>query len=317
MIEKPQFQYGSITLEQHSITTTDGHPISLYRIQRDNYTNCNPVLLLHGAYSNRHFWISPKGKGFATYLARNNFDVWMLETRGHGESIDEASYQSITADEVITYDLRQASDYIYERNDLKQLLVGHSYGGLYLSLALGKRFIPENRVAALTIIGTQIKDGQAYLRISPIASLVKQVTNLMGRFPARRLKLGGEDEAPQISNQFITWKNKQTCFSLAGEDYIEPLMTLNTPVFAISGANDTIDPASGCEHFWKKFGSNEKKFCLLGKSNDNLKDYGHVDMIIGKEAEQEVWPLILNWLNNKADLWLVPNEHKASIASSS
>ena len=45
-----------------------------------------PVILLHGSFSNRRFWYSPKGVGLGAYLARAGFDVWIPEMRGHGLS---------------------------------------------------------------------------------------------------------------------------------------------------------------------------------------------------------------------------------------
>ncbi|EPN67992.1 esterase/lipase/thioesterase family protein, partial [Pseudomonas syringae pv. actinidiae ICMP 19079] len=45
-----------------------------------------PVILLHGSFSNRRFWYSPKGIGLGPYLARAGYDVWIPEMRGHGLS---------------------------------------------------------------------------------------------------------------------------------------------------------------------------------------------------------------------------------------
>ena len=45
-----------------------------------------PVILLHGSFSNRRFWYSPKGVGLGAFLARAGFDVWIPEMRGHGLS---------------------------------------------------------------------------------------------------------------------------------------------------------------------------------------------------------------------------------------
>ena len=36
-----------------------------------------PVVLLHGSFSNRRFWYSPKAIGLGPHLARCGFDVWI------------------------------------------------------------------------------------------------------------------------------------------------------------------------------------------------------------------------------------------------
>ena len=52
-----------------------------------------PVILLHGSFSNRRFWYSPKGIGLGAYLARQGFDVWVPEMRGHGLSKRNQDYE--------------------------------------------------------------------------------------------------------------------------------------------------------------------------------------------------------------------------------
>ena len=37
---------------------------------------------------------------------------------------------------------------------------------------------------------------------------------------------------------------------------------------------------------------------MLSKEEGLSKDYGHVDMIVSKEAAEEVWPSIAEWFNN-------------------
>ena len=45
------------------------------------------------------------------------------------------------------------------------------------------------------------------------------------------------------------------------------------------------------------FGSEEKEWVLLGVEQGFAKDYGHVEMIVSKEASVEVWPRIADWLD--------------------
>ena len=49
-------------------------------------TRGEPVILVHGSFTNRGFWLSQKGKGLASALLEKGFDPWMLELRGHGDS---------------------------------------------------------------------------------------------------------------------------------------------------------------------------------------------------------------------------------------
>lgn len=64
-----------------------------------------PVILLHGSFSNRRFWYSPKGIGLGAYLARAGFDVWIPEMRGHGLSARNEAYRHNRVADYARYDL--------------------------------------------------------------------------------------------------------------------------------------------------------------------------------------------------------------------
>ena len=291
----PIISFGDVKVAQHQVTTQDNHPLAIYRLISDEQPAGRPVIFVHGAYSNKHFWLSPKGKGIARFFAEHHLDVWLMETRGHGNSVQNSRYKTISADDAIRFDFTAVSDYISTLNPNKQLWIGHSYGGLFLSFALGCGFLPQAPVAAFCIIGTQVKMGQEYLGFKPLAGTLKLATRLLGKFPARLAGLGGEDEPPAISNQFIDWKAAGTCRSGEGMDYINSLKNISIPCLALAGGNDTIDPPEGCKDFWENIGSPEKTFWLLSGSQGWSADYGHVDMIIGEPAAREVWPQLLEW----------------------
>ena len=61
--------------------------------------------------------------------------------------------------------------------------------------------------------------------------------------------------------------------------------------------SDTNAPASGCESLLDRLGSAERSFVLLGTPAGFRRDYGHVDMVIGRDAADEVWPRIAGWLD--------------------
>src|SRR5262245_11662958 len=64
-----------------------------------------PVILVHGSFSNRRFWYSPKGLGLAPHLARAGFDAWIVEMRGHGLSPRNQQYRRNRVADYARYDL--------------------------------------------------------------------------------------------------------------------------------------------------------------------------------------------------------------------
>ncbi len=61
--------------------------------EEDRASKGVPVVLLHGSFSNRGFWFSGGGKGFAKSLLEAGFDPWMVEARGHGDSPVNDNYR--------------------------------------------------------------------------------------------------------------------------------------------------------------------------------------------------------------------------------
>lgn len=75
-----------------------------------------PVILLHGSFSNRRFWYSPKGVGLGAYLARQGFDVWIPEMRGHGLSKRNQDYTRNRVADYARYDLPAIGAFVREQS---------------------------------------------------------------------------------------------------------------------------------------------------------------------------------------------------------
>jgi fermentation-respiration switch protein FrsA (DUF1100 family) len=71
--------------------------------------------------------------------------------------------------------------------------------------------------------------------------------------------------------------------------------TSQIPLLGISGAADTTDPAKYCQKFYRAYGGPTEEL-LLGKENGFSKDYAHIEMVVSKDAANEVWPKVANWL---------------------
>jgi len=69
-----------ISATDHRAVTADGVTVALARYLGTAKHNV-PVLMTHGLFSNRQV-CAP----LAQYLAREGFDCWVLELRGHGAS---------------------------------------------------------------------------------------------------------------------------------------------------------------------------------------------------------------------------------------
>ena len=43
----------------------------------------SPLVLVHGSFTNRSFWLSAKGIGLARHLLEEGFDIWLYNMRGN------------------------------------------------------------------------------------------------------------------------------------------------------------------------------------------------------------------------------------------
>lgn len=301
-ISEPEHQLlGGVKVELRNIYTADDSRLSLSRIKpRNREPLSTPVILIHGSYSTRSFWVSDKGIGLGVFLADQGFDVWIPELRGHGLSPKGDSFSEITAEDQIRYDLPAIQDAVYSLTGTPAFWIGHSFGGLFILAALSVSWLDQNRMGSIVTFGSQISLGDRYLKIPPVAWTLSALLRAMGNFPAPRFGLGPEVESAGTMIETIRWKKfRGTWTNSEGTSYWDGLEKITIPVMTYAAANDKNDPPAGCRKIHKMLGSMDKMFMVLGKDNGFLKDYDHVGMVVSKQAQEEVWPDLAGWLKDR------------------
>ena len=82
-----------------------------------------------------------------------------------------------------------------------------------------------------------------------------------------------------------------------GTSYYGKLPFSKIPLLVLIGSNDRMAPQAAVEAACKKMeDSGERRRLMLGKACGCKEDYGHVDLVIGKNVESEVFPHIARWL---------------------
>ncbi len=294
---------GGVEVEVTWVPCGNGAEIAMTRVpaqpgKSGGRPHGTPVILVHGNFSNRGFWISPKGLGVAPFLASRGYDVWIVELRGHGLSLRGRSYPEITAEDHIQHDLPAAVNHVWERTGRRMFLTGHSAGGIFVASLLGAGCVPKGRFLGAALFGAQIDMGDGYLRVPPVAWLASALLRLMGRLPAPRLGLGPEPEPAGEMLEFVRWKKRGGRWEDSkGLSYREGLGNVQLPVLAVAADQDRNDPPEGCRKLLEAFGGSDKRFVLLSRENGFETNYDHIGMIVSREAAVEVWPLLADWLN--------------------
>ncbi|CAD5108794.1 alpha/beta fold hydrolase [Zestomonas carbonaria] len=259
-----------------------------------------PVILLHGSFSNRRFWYSPRGLGLGPFLARAGFDVWIAEMRGHGLSPRNQAYRHNRVADYARYDLPAIAAFVREQSGQVPHWVGHSLGGIILAAALGGHYLGESEVASAALFGSQISRIYWPLKVPPVEWGGRL---LLKRFPVlsgARLKRGPEDEPIGLALETLRWHGLFGRFGERGNDWWAGLAEVRVPVLAVAARGDHQDPAWACRKLLEQFGSPQREFLCLGKRHGHSDDYGHIEMLVSKPAQGEVWPLVEHWLRHLA-----------------
>lgn len=254
-----------------------------------------PVVLLHGSFSNRRFWLSPRGIGLAAFLARAGLDVWLAEMRGHGLSPRNRTYRHNCVADYVRYDLPAIAAFIHEQNPQPAHWLGHSLGGVILAAALGGHYLKADGLRSAALFGSQISRVYWPLKVPPVEWGGRL---LLGRFDylsGRRFKRGPEDEPIGLVLEALRWHGLFGRFGDSQRDWWAGLADVQLPVLAVAGESDHQGPPWACRKLLEQF-AGRQHFLTLGPAAGYRHSYGHVDMLVSQAAREEVWPLVLHWL---------------------
>jgi lysosomal acid lipase/cholesteryl ester hydrolase len=141
-------------------------------------------------------------------------------------------------------------------------------------LILFKRFLPQDFILAY-MNPNQVDD----------ATIRKGVNEVVERMSFREL------------NQFADWVlNDRWTDEDQVIDYARGVPNIRVPTLMIGGAEDRMTPAHHLKWGFKAMDTEDKKFVLAGEDTGFEDDYAHVDIVLGKNARDEIFPIIYDWI---------------------
>lgn len=276
-------------VRKEEVLAADGTRLALYRV---GPADGPPVVLMPGTFSNHTFWLGTKGHGMAWALADAGFEAVILDPRGHGGS-ERPSGRDWTFEHWGRVDVPAAVEAATDGE--RALLVGHSAGGASMLIALAGEPAVRERVAGLVALATPVPWLQRWRKLGAWA--VRAGSRVLGRFPARILGLGPEDELPGVMAQWMTWNLRGEWVGDDGIDYVARLAEVRVPVLAVSGAGDTVfAPPAACRGLMEMVGTDDAVYVLAGRDTGFSEDFDHPGIVVSKAAHEEVWPLVVDWL---------------------
>ncbi len=317
--------------------TRDGWDLALHHYAGGR-AELPAVILCPGYACNRNFLDFDERYSLARFLARRGLDVWVLELRGHGYSEPAGGHGSRgwTFDDLVQFDVPTAVTHVRTRRGGRKLVwVGHSMGGMVMYAALGQNPTVQESIAGLVTLASPIAFpavassvmrglGELFLKL-PLPEVLPQHGALVAIWSAigwtpRATEIGmnpanvdhrifGQALRRSICNVPRTMLRQLAQWSLTGEfrscnreiDYRANLSRIMTPLFIIAGAVDRLASPEMVRYAYDHVGSNRKQYREFGAGGGDSADYGHIDLIFGRHAPDEVFPLIGAWIEDEAD----------------
>ncbi|AWN15989.1 alpha/beta hydrolase [Salinisphaera sp. LB1] len=276
-----------LALAVEDIDGDDGGMFRILRVDAAAERHGAPVVLVHGMFTDRRFWLSAREVGLAAYLARTGHPVTMVQRRGLSDSPHCTRRCGLV--EHLTHDLPVVARRIARTHDRPAFWVGHSFGGVLAARAIATR-LPAETVGGLVLLASQYHIGKRMLD-RPGNLATKTIARILGHLPARAAGLGPVDEPAAAVFDACDWVERRH-----GAGFDAELARIHAPVLAMSGAADRVDPSAGCRRFIEPMASPDKTFQVAGRRHGFEVDYDHPGIVVAKPARGEIWPRIAAWL---------------------
>jgi len=264
-----------------------------------------PVLMLHGSIENGKIFYTEKGKGLGCYLAEQGFDVYIADFRGKGKSLPPIHEDTNHGQyEMITEDVPELLNYVYNKTQKKVHVICHSWGGVVLTSSLIRYPNLVDLVASKLCFGTKrsirIRSFEKLIKLDLLWNkLLPHLARKTGFIDAEKLKFGADSETLSFLQQSSQWINKGEWHDPIDKyDYTDQVSQINWPAtWHITGIKDSLlGNAQDVRGFIDEY-NKDSKFNLLAKKNGNKLDYDHINILTHPEAINDHFPDIVDWLN--------------------
>ncbi|HKR54843.1 MAG TPA: alpha/beta fold hydrolase, partial [Gemmatimonadales bacterium] len=264
------------------VRTTDGVTVGLHHLEPAAPPTAPVLLLLHGAFSGHTIWL----RSFAGQLAKEGYDIWLADFRGHGVADREPAPRTWWFDDLIERDAPPLVERLRAHIGSRRLgVIGHSAGGV-AGLAALARAGDRPPWDALVTLGTPGPSGMGLMRYTGALGF-RTLALALGRFPARALRFGRDDEGALMFGQWMAWNLRGRWLSRDGFDYLEALSRARTPFLGVAGGRDLLfSPPYACREIVERIGSPTKDFHIAPSLN-------HPGLVLDPRASTEVLPPVV------------------------
>ncbi len=289
------------------VLASDGWPLVVERIAAIAPAR-GVVVCGHAMMCNRRTLDRPRGAGLGSALAEGGFHVYLVDLRGHGESGPAASRTvRFDYDDFVLKDLPALITTIAARHpDLPLALVGHSLTAHTGVATLGA--VPGLPVRAMVSLGGNVWIPR--LEPDPLVWAQKRarleawgvVSRLTGRFEARRLRFGTDDESLDYVLQFVHNARKDRWGSRDGRyDYLAAMRSLTLPLLSVTATGDDDLCRPSWAEVWLAHAVRAQKTTrVVGTHPGDPTGVSHMGLVTDPRMTP-IWREIAAWLTKALD----------------
>lgn len=325
-----RYAYDSRADQIHRVECSDGVRLSLKRfLPRPGAPRRNlPVICVPGLGADSHNFDAPGPWGLAPAFAEQGYDTWVVDLRGTGLSrVPSGRWRDIHFDDFVCHDLPAVEEHVCRTTGAEEMLwIGHSMGGmaLYASLASGR----GRRMRAAITLGSPVGFPQGWdcvpvfrrvhfladhipglhvrralrlltplcLTSRDIASQNWAVRENVDVALCRKLLYAAVQDVPRgLALQFRDWIHNDAFRSVdLSVDYRARMAGARTPVLVVCGPEDRLGVPGSVARARDLLPNHE--WLELSRAEGFSTDYGHIDMVFGRRAPEEVFPRFFEFL---------------------
>ncbi|MBX5482962.1 MAG: alpha/beta fold hydrolase [Myxococcaceae bacterium] len=305
------------------VTTNDNVRLAIHRVRPPLHeaSGAPVVMLLHGLAANRLAFLWPQ-RSLAVHLAQRGFDVYVPELRGAGES--ETPSRPWDLDDYLTLDLPAILEGIRRAAGTRPVhWVGHSMGGILMCCYAIR--IRDHGIASGVAIGSALdyrvgRSGFSRLYAAravvsrlpaiPFGAFSHAIAPLLGRVrtPIETFNFWPTNVEPELIRAFYanvfewiptslllslgtTFEETGLCSRDRSLRYLDCAARIDVPVLLLAASRDEQCPLEAVEETGRRIGAHARVE-RFGRAFGHADEYGHCDLIVGRRAPQEVWPVI-------------------------
>jgi len=240
-----------------------------------------------------------------------------------------------TIDDHILKDAPAIMNYVKKQSGFEKVYwIGHSMGGIIMFGYLER--VSQDDIAGFIPIGSmmvipqplpphhkKIANQEMFLRASlivntrtaahlrnytlgkvkyPIEEMLIKRENMHEKTIYRLFREGINDTSPGVVGQFASSIRAGSIISSDKKyNYTANMNLVAVPILIIAGGADAFVSEEELRESYEAVSSRDKSIIICSKENGYSADYGHSDLLIGKDSGKEVYPVILGWLDERTD----------------